>query len=70
MTINVAGYYKIELTAMMSLNKFQHRIEVYKKSSGATCDKDTVILGLYARDHVNTETVRKVSLYISRLQYY
>jgi len=49
-TINQAGYYKIELTALMSLNKFQHRVEVFKKSSGATCDFNTVILALNAQD--------------------
>ena len=50
-TIKQAGYYKIELTALMTLNKFQHRIEVYKKSSGGTCDSNSVILGVYARDN-------------------
>ena len=49
-TINKAGYYKIELTALMTLNKFQHRVEVFKKSSGATCDENTVILALNAQD--------------------
>ena len=50
MTINKAGYYKIELTALMTLNKFQHRVEIFKKVSGTTCDKDSVILALNARD--------------------
>ena len=34
----------------MTLNKFQHRVEVFKKASGGTCDKDTVILALEAQD--------------------
>ena len=50
-TINQAGYYKIELTAMMTLNRFEHRIEVFKKSSGGTCDLNSVILGVYASDN-------------------
>ena len=50
MTINQEGWYKIELTALMSLNKFQHRVEVFKKLTGTTCDKDSVILALNARD--------------------
>ena len=50
MTINKAGYYKIELSALMTLNKFQHRVEVFKKVSGTTCDKDSVILAVNARD--------------------
>ena len=50
MTINIAGYYKIELSALMTLNKFQHRVEVFKKVSGTTCDKDSVILAVNARD--------------------
>ena len=50
MTINQEGWYKVELTALMTLNKFQHRVEVFKKISGVTCDKDSVILALNARD--------------------
>ena len=50
MTINQEGWYKIELTALMTLNKFQHRVEVFKKISGVTCDKDSAILALNARD--------------------
>ena len=60
-TIKQAGYYKIELTALLTLNKFQHRIEVFKKSTGATCDKDTILLGVYARDN---DTVRYTVLAI------
>jgi len=56
-TIKQAGYYKIELTALLTLNKFQHRIEVFKKSTGATCDKDTILLGVYARDNDTGGTV-------------
>ena len=56
MTINQAGYYKIELTALMTLNKFQHRVEVFKKETGVTCDKDSVILALNARDLASTAT--------------
>ena len=46
-TINKAGYYKLELTALMTQNKFKHNIEVFKKLTGATtCD---IILQLYAK---------------------
>ena len=56
-TINKAGYYKIELTAYMTLNKFRHSVEVFKKSAGATtCDQNNVILALNAMD----STVRNV----------
>ena len=51
-TIKQAGYYKIELTALLTLNKFQHRFEVYKKStSDSTCNENNVLLGVYARDN-------------------
>ena len=61
MTINKAGYYKIELTALMTLNKFQHRVEIFKKVSGTTCDKDSVILALNARDLL---TVISISYFV------
>ena len=54
MTINKAGYYKIELTALMTLNKFQHRVEIFKKVSGTTCDKDSVILAINAQDLIGS----------------
>lgn len=56
-TINIPGYYKIELSALMTLNKFQHRVEVFKKVSGTTCDKDSVILALNARDLLTTSAI-------------
>ena len=50
-TINKAGYYKLELTALITQNKFKHNIEVFKKSTGATtCDHtNSIILQLYAK---------------------
>ena len=59
MTINQEGYYKIELTALMSLNKYQHRVEVFKKVSGTTCDRNSVILALNARNPVNIYALNK-----------
>ena len=35
--------------------------QVYKKSLGSSCNKDTVLLGLYAEDNVNVETRSKVT---------
>ena len=52
-----AGYYKIELTALMSLTDSEHRVEVFKKEPTSavlgsddfeTCDKDSVILSLHS----------------------
>ena len=36
-------------------------MQVYKKSPGSPCNKDTVLLGLYAEDNVNVETESKVT---------
>ena len=36
-------------------------MQVYKKSPGFPCNKDTVLLGLYAEDNVNVETESKVT---------
>ena len=36
-------------------------MQVYKKSPGSACNKDTVLLGLYAEDNVNVETESKVT---------
>ena len=51
----------------MTLNKFQHRVEVFKKASGGTCDKDTVILSLEAQD---MDSVDSFEIYIDRVQYF
>ena len=51
------GYYKIELTALMTLTASEHRVEVFKKepTSPVTgsgmfkpCTKDNVILALHS----------------------
>ena len=62
-TINKAGYYKLELTALVTQNKFKHNIEVFKKSTGAsTCDHtNSIILQLYAK--CEQECVSSSSIY-------
>ena len=51
------GYYKIELTALMTLTASEHRVEVFKKEpnnpvTGSNdfkpCTKDNVILALHS----------------------
>ena len=53
----------------MTLNKFQHRVEVFKKASGGTCDKDTVILALEAQD-MNSVRIKNIQTYMPRLEYF
>ena len=40
-------------------------MQVYKKSLGFPCSKDTVLLDLYAEDNVNVETESKVTKPVS-----
>ena len=51
----------------MTLNKFQHRVEVFKKASGGTCDKDTVILALEAQD-MNSVKIKNMQIYMHGLK--
>ena len=45
-------------------------MQVYKKSPGSPCNKDTVLLGLYADDNVNVETRSKVTKPVEILSFY